>query len=302
VKRDGKVMMPWPYADKDKPLGPNYISHMEGPIDPEVGVFCLRGEDEKLATVMLHHTCHPVNLFGSEFHATSSDWPGTWAAGVRDRAGSACVPLVLNGCCGNINPWPVMTPDFKMDHRRMGAALTDSSWRVIEQMKFAPCDKLAWSSRVLKLPLRKASDADIAWAEQMLRDFPTPNWSKANPKVVEGDWMEAAMLVGVELERRRSADCAYEIHAFRVGDAAFVGLPGEPFSEAQLQIKLGSPAAFTQVAHCVGDYAGYIAPTAAHAHGGHEIRDRPAKWAKLEAGAHEAIVSNVIEMLRALFA
>ena len=302
VQRDGKVMMPWFYADKDKPLGPTEISHMEGPADPEVGVVCLREKDQKITTALLHHTCHPVNLFATEFHVVSSDWPGTWSQGVRERAGDRCVPLVINGCCGNINPWPAMTPDFKADHRRMGAALTESSWRVVEQMKYSPCEKLAWSTRTLKLPLRKASDADIAWAEQMLRDHPTPNWSKANPKQVESDWMEAAMLVGVELERKRGADFAYEMLAIRVGEVAFIGLPGEPFAEMQLEIKAGSPAAFTQVAHCVGDYAGYIAPRAAHPHGGHEVRDRPAKWAKLEMGAHETIVKNAVEMLRGLWA
>ena len=110
------------------------------------------------------------------------------------------------------------------------------------------------------------------------------------------------MLVGVELERKRGADFAYEMLAIRVGEVAFIGLPGEPFAEMQLEIKAGSPAAFTQVAHCVGDYAGYIAPRAAHPHGGHEVRDRPAKWAKLEMGAHETIVKNAVEMLRGLWA
>ena len=105
VQRDGKVMMPWFYADKDKPLGPTEISHMEGPADPEVGVVCLREKDQKITTALLHHTCHPVNLFATEFHVVSSDWPGTWSQGVRERAGDRCVPLVINaGLQGRPSP------------------------------------------------------------------------------------------------------------------------------------------------------------------------------------------------------
>jgi hypothetical protein len=113
--------------------------------------------------------------------------------------------------------------------------------------------------------------------------------------------MDAAMLMSVILERERTPEYDYEIQVFRVGTTAFVGLPGEPFVEGQLAIKLGSPAYPTYVAHGTTDYAGYIAPRESYSRGGHEIRATPSKWAKLEAGSLEIIVENAIEVLKEVF-
>ena len=110
--------------------------------------------------------------------------------------------------------------------------------------------------------------------------------------------MDAAMLVSVELERRRNPHYDCEIQALRIGNTAFVGLPGEPFVEGQLEIKIGSPLYPTYVAHNCTDFAGYIAPRASYARGGHEIRQTPAKWAKLEPGALETMTDEAIGMLK----
>jgi hypothetical protein len=220
---------------------------------------------------------------------------------LQSRFGQSCVPLVLNGCCGNINPWPAFTPDFVPDHRRMGRALAETTEAVIRTLCFEDVDALDWRVRHLRLPIRKVSPQALAGAEKLLAEHPAPVWSKDDPAHVRGDWMEAAMLISMELERRRSPEFDYEIQAFRIGQAAFVGLPGEPFVEGQLAIKVGSPARQTYVAHDTTDFAGYIAPRECFPHGGHEIRDEPAKWAKLEPGSLEIIVENTVELLRELF-
>jgi len=301
ITREGRACMPWLFSSRDKPLGPTDIRYLEGPTDPEVGVFCARDDDLQMVAMLLHYTCHPVNVFALHKHVVSPDWPGAWAEGMQRGYGNECVPLVLNGCCGNINPWPAFRPNFVPDHRRMGKELAETAEKVIHTLSFERADTLDWRVRHVSLPLKKASPEARAEAEALLKEHPEPIWPEDSPDRVDGDWMEAAMLMSVELERERSPDYDCEIQVFRVGDMALVGLPGEPFVEGQLAIKIGSPAYPTYVAHDTTDFAGYIVPSHSYPHGGHEIRDRPAKWAKLEPGALETIVENTVDLLEEMF-
>jgi hypothetical protein len=57
----------------------------------------------------------------------------------------------------------------------------------------------------------------------------------------------------------------------------------------------------TFLAHCTNDCAGYIAPRASYARGGHEIRKTPAKWTRLEEGSLETIVENTVNVLKEVF-
>jgi len=119
ITREGKAIIPprdWP-----SPLGLTFIRYLEGPMDPEVGVVCFQSLSLKFIAMLLHYTCHPVHVFPKLI--VSADWPGAWSDEVRKRFGYTCVPLVLNGCCGNINPNPPFDPEWKPDHYQMGRML-----------------------------------------------------------------------------------------------------------------------------------------------------------------------------------
>ena len=149
VTDSGKVRMPgprWP-----EPLGPTYIRYLEGPIDPEVGVLCVQGAAARPLALILHHTGHPVNVFPQA--VISSDWPGAWAAEMEGRH-PGCVALVANGCCGNINPWDPFDPDYRPDHRKMGARLAAVTQQVLEHTEAEADDRLRAVSRRLPIPLR----------------------------------------------------------------------------------------------------------------------------------------------------
>jgi len=74
---------------------------------------------------------------------------------------------------------------------------------------------------------------------------------------------------------------------------------GEPFVEAQLRIKLESPAPYTFVAHFCNGYVGYVPTLDAFSRGGYETRT--ANWSKLQPEALETIVNSAIELLEKLF-
>lgn len=296
ILRNGKAGMPWFYSGLQQPLGPTGYRHMEGPSDPEVGVLCARNREMRMLAMLLHHTCHPVNVYASKQPVISADWPGAWGQVLQKTYGSSLVPLVINGCCGNINPWPPFAPDFQPDHRRMGKALAEMSVKVIGSLAFGDSTILDWRRRHVNLPVRTVEAAELREAEEFLDKYPDPPWLKDNPQRVDGNWSRAAWLKSIELLRRRSANIAYEAQVFRVGNTAFVGLPGEPFVEGQLAIKIESPAYPTYVVHCCTQYMGYLPTREAYAHKGHEPF-----FCKVAPGSLEQVVEHAVGMLKEVF-
>ncbi|MCZ6678786.1 MAG: hypothetical protein O7E52_16250 [Candidatus Poribacteria bacterium] len=295
VMNDGRVRMPgakWP-----EPLGPSYIRYMEGPIDPEVGVMCFQTGSMQMMAMLLHHTCHPVNVFPRPI--VSADWPGAWSGAMQETFGNGCVPLVLNGCCGNINPWDPFNPDYVPDHRRMGNRLAETTRTVIETLPYEDDVTLDWKARCLKLPIRDVEPDLLAQSQKILAEHPEPDWLEQQPRQVNPEWMKAASILSVHLRKQRAPELDYEIQVFRVGKTAFVGLPGEPFVEGQLQIKMNSPTYPTYIAHCTSHYVGYLPTRDAFPRGGHEVETR--FWAKLEPEALEMVVAGAVKLLHEVF-
>jgi len=296
VMRDGTVGMPGP-SWQGGAAGPTWIRYIEGPIDPELGVLCFRDDRLGMAGMLLSYTCHPVHVFPRLI--VSADWPGAWAAALRRHHGDDCVPVVLNGCCGNINPWPPFDPAYVEDHVAMGRALADRAQALIDEMAFGEAAELDFRTRTIRLPIRALTDDERVFCDRVLGASPVPQWTDATRTRIDPDWMTAASLRSVDLLRQRDGALAYEIQVLRVGPVALVGLPGEPFVEGQLRLKLASPAYPTYVVHCTTQYVGYLPTREGLARGGHEAVTR--YWAKLEPDALDLVVDAAIEVLAELF-
>ena len=304
VNRQGEIVMPWPAGRRQQPLGPTDLLYLEGPADPEVGVLCLREANLSLAALLLFYACHPVNVFSHRhtYHAVSADWPGAWSAGMQRAYGPGCLPLVLNGACGNVNPWDPFDPEFVPDHRRMGAELARTSCEAVPSIRFADIDRLEYRSRLLSLEYRTVPPERQAEVERVLHASPGPSYRSDHPDWVTWEWFSAASTRSIEYCRRRMPAFQYELQVVRLGDAALVFLPGEPFTEGQLAIKLRSPAPFTQVVHMTSHYVGYIPPKTAYEGYGHEANREHTYWAKLAPGSLEQIVDAAVETVQELFA
>jgi hypothetical protein len=302
VRRDGTVMMPKPRGRENQPLGITELCYLEGPVDPEVGVVCIQRMDMQPLAFLLHYTCHPVNVFGcpETYCTVSADWPGAWAQGMQRAFGPAAVPLVVNGCCGNINPWNPFDPDCRPDHRRMGRALTTMSERIVHAMTFVRNARLAWDIQRIVLPFREIPEARRRDVARILGEHPQPPRGKNG--AVDPQWFSAASTRSAELCRKREPMFSYEIQGLRIGDTAIVGLPGEPFVEGQLAIKTRSPAPYVFPAHLTTHYVGYLPTRDAYARGGHEANTEVTYWAKLAPGSLETVVEQAVALLRQVFA
>lgn len=291
VGRNGQVGMPgrrW-----DNPLGPTWIRYLEGPMDPEVGVVAFRRLSGEPLAVLVHHTCHPVHVFPRTI--ISPDWPGAVCDALQAAYGPGCTPLVLNGACGNINPWPPFDPEYPDDHRLMGQALAEMAEKVMASLQYTAEAAVAGKSCHLPLPFRDLTAEELSWASNILSRHPVPPWADEARTQVDRDWTVAASIHSVHLQRRREGKLSYEVQALRLGPAAVIGLPGEPFVEGQLAIKLGSPVYPTYVAHAATQYVGYIPTAAALQRGGHEVSTR--YWAKLVPEALDLVVAGAVGAL-----
>jgi len=125
----------------------------------------------------------------------------------------------------------------------------------------------------------------------------------ANLRPVEGDQL-ALQWQTVELPLRsltgelETDPLLTRIGAARIGSAAFVFLPGEPFVEIALAIRGASPWKFTAVAGYADDYIGYIPTDRAFENGGYEIG--PGRWSRLASGSEPIVRSEAIKLLKSL--
>lgn len=301
VRRDGSILMPKPRGREAQPLGLTDLCYLEGPSDPEVGVACLQTVDLQPLAFLLHYTCHPVNVFGhaETYHAVSADWPGAWSRELRQRYGEQVVPLVLNGCCGNQNPWDPFDPEQWPDHLRMGRELAQMSERVTHSLSYLPSAELALRVEHVPLPFREIPDARRREVDQVLGADPDP--PRGENGQVDARWFRAATTRSVELCREREGQLAYEVQAFRIGALGIVGLPGEPFVEGQLAIKTRSAAPYVWPTHLTTQYVGYLPTREAYERGGHEANFDVTYWAKLAPGCLETVTARARELVAGLF-
>ena len=305
IRRDGTIIMPRPQGREQQPFGISEVCYLEGPMDPEVGVCCVQDMNGKPLAFLLHYTCHPVNAYGNEetFLAASADWPGAWAGEMQEAFGADAVPLVVNGCCGNINPWHPFDSDYKPDHRRMGRTLSGMSERIVRGMTFEGdfSEDVVLDTRIKKidLPFREIPDERLREVDAILTGHPQPP-REANGQV-DPRWFRAASTRSVELCRQRDGAFSYEIQAFRIGDLCIVGLPGEPFVEGQLALKLNSAAPYLFPAHLTTHYVGYLPTREAYSRGGHEANEDVTYWAKLAHGCLETVIERARGLVREMF-
>ena len=87
------------------------------------------------------------------------------------------------------------------------------------------------------------------------------------------------------------------VQCLRIGDAAIVGLPGEPFTALGLEIKKQSPARQTFVVGYANDWRpAYVPPADQTQRGGYG--ERPCEGRYLVAEAAKMMVDSALKSLR----
>ena len=270
------------------------ILHCEGPIDPEASLTLFEGLDSKPIAGLLHFTCHPIHGYPHRY--ISADWPGLWSEKVREKLGGDCVVGCINGACGNISPMDHINPDFDRAKSldSMLSRLAQTGEKLIANLKEVAGTPLRTASHLVQIPWNQPSPQAAEKARKMIEDHPLPIFLDAKKESIAWEWVFAMRDLDKLSKIRTNPYYDFEIQAFRIGDVVIVGWPGEPFVEAQLEVKLKSKTRFVVVGHECNDECGYRPTLKAAQRGGYEA------WGKLPPGTLEKIAERTVSVTNEL--
>ena len=213
------------------------------------------------------------------------------AKAVAGIYGDQCVTLFLNGCCGDINHSPYLKQTAlprggPAKAMQLGRAFGGLAVNAAEKGEPMGESEVAARLNTLKIPYYEVDDKMRAYAAELAKKEKPSDFEK------------------YVIEKVRTWDLGGKsedvpVHAIRVGNAAFVGLPGEIFCHWGQEIKKWSPAAFTFVVELANHWVGYVPTIEQAVRGGYGAM--PILSRRLSADAGQRMTDVAFVMLQELW-
>ncbi len=269
ARLDGSVRMLWRNATGL----PTY------PVDPTVGVLRVDVDDDlggQPIAVLVNYACHPV-VFGPDNLRFSADYPGEMARVMEEAWGGRPMAFFLQGAPGDINPFLDKTPlreNAEEQVRRVGQALGREAVRVSREITTHALPDAALGIAVEPLLFRPRYDAE------KLRALLAASGSAQSAARLAAMTRPSYQLPSTTLVLRGAGR-----------EWAFVGMPGEPFVNFQLDLRARSPVTHTWFLGYTNGYFGYLPTLREAAAGGYGANGITA-W--IEVGAGERLLDRGI--------
>lgn len=255
------------------------VTSPAGPVDDTVNVFRLSDGQGRVKAVAVITGLHPDTVSGS---MVSADWPGWLSRHVKEKLGPEVDVLVVNGPQGDINHFDVAGGRLEQgigEAQRIGLAYGEKAVALCGQARPVRVDRLAAAAETAAIPRRRPTDAELARAREVVErygeeyDIEKSGRTLESQDIARGDKTVEVFFARkqVELEEKFAGTSAeLEIAALRIGEAALVGLGGEPFTELGLAIRNESPFRPTIVVGLANGYDGYLPMAKSFREGGYE--------------------------------
>ena len=205
-----------------------------GPVDEELGVVAVR--DAKTAVpicTIVNYTAHALTI-GNYKWVISADYPGVLTEELARLTGGPA--MFTQGACGDVHPIGFEEGPGRM--REMGCTLARAAHEVFRGLDYVAEVPVAYAEEAVELPVQEGM------------------WAKG-----KGRWNP--------LYRGLTARSG-SVHAARLGEVVFVGVPGELLVEIGFSIKKRSPAPYTYILYNTNAYLSYIPTPRAYEEGGYE--------------------------------
>jgi hypothetical protein len=281
----------------------------DGATDPELGLLKVDDLGGRTRAVALNYACHPTVL-GPDNLRITADFPGFAVTRTTERMGEGTFAMFLNGAAGNISVGrsPEATalglPQAGRTFERaanIGHRLADLAIEALPSIETTDECILDFATRRAGLEFRPLpSPKETAVAKQRAQDAVEAH-RRAGATSIEIQKAQLAALYA-ELQHfessRRNPDEKYaqiEIQCLRIGSAAFLAVPMEPFVELGLEMKRLAGARLFMIGLANG-YMGYLpAADATKEHGYETVA------AHFASGSDRIVVEQALELVRELF-
>jgi hypothetical protein len=218
------------------------------PVDPTVGVIRFDRADGTPLAVLVHYACHPVVL-GPENLDYSADYPSEMRRYIEQQLGG--MAFFLQGAPGDINPYydkTTLIEDAVGLMKQTGQKLGAEAVRVAKSIRTtAPASPRIQTKTVVL-------EARNRW-----------NLEKLRPVLQERYHMEEIRAGRLLADHMQLPVTTLMINQ----DLTFVGMPGEPFVEFQMQLRAKSPLPNSFLIGYTNGYFAYFPTIAAAVRGGY---------------------------------
>ncbi len=244
VETNGEVQMFWRNETKVSTTFP---------VDPTVGVIRIDRGDGTALAILVNYACHPVVLGPDSFNY-SADYPGEMRRTVEGEFKDA-MAFFLQGAPGDINPYFDKTPlieDAVQVMRQTGRKLGAEAVRVARSIQTRDAEaRIQTKTVVLEVANR--------WNREKLEaevKAHYPETSGIARRLLAQDMRMPVTTLVLNLGSPER-------------DLAFVGFPGEPFVEFQMQLRAKSPLPNSFLLGYTNGYFAYLPTIAAAVRGGY---------------------------------
>jgi neutral ceramidase len=246
---DGTTHMCW---EKFKP---GFVIGPLGPVDPEMITISLE-QQGKSAGVIVNFGCHATTLTGNNW-LYSADYPGYLAESLRRVKGKSFIPMFLNGPCGNVTQvdYRVGFPDTYQECQRIGYILGVTAMQAMQNEKIVTGDSIGVSKEMVQLKRMTITEEQLKWAKTVMKKV-----EKEGMPPLQADGIPDAEYAQnwIKMYGTQNEVDSLEVMVVRIGDIAFVGLPGEIFCDFGIEIKKASSFKNTVVMGLTNDAREYF--------------------------------------------
>ena len=277
--KDGTVVM------NPGPGNPNIVRSM-GPIDPDVAVVYFDSPQGLPLATYVNFALHVAVVGGT---LISSDFPHVLADRLAAVKGTDMLTMFTNGMSGNVNHVDVYDKAGLKGYSeaaRIGTVLAADVLRAYRHVQPVLTTRLQSRAEKVELETPQFKPAEVEKATQVLAGYGKQPGPPFLTVVHAWKVIDVAALRGKALET--------EVQAINLGEElAWVGMPGDAFTELGLTIKTNSPFRYTIVSEQAGNGAiSYVPNRKAFPEGAYEVIS-----ARFAPGGAEKLVDRAGQLL-----
>jgi hypothetical protein len=256
-----------------------------GPYDPDIPVLVFRRPDGAVVSTVFSVSVHNIGTLTPG--ARSPAFLGLAAQEIERRQGG--VGVFVPGAFGS---------SHNRTHETSGVPGPESVHRVVAAVEEGLA--AARPMPVAGIPsLRREFRYQVRTPDEQREAAAVRDYCRKYLGAAAANYEEVFRAMRQEL-RDQPGERACWLQAFRLGEVAFAGVPGELFARLGLAIRRRSPFRHTYVLGLVNGEIGYIPDRAAYELGGYQLW---AGWhSHLAPGTGEALVDQAVAMLEELAA